>query len=66
MPGAGARDLEVADRALGVDSGEGEVTDFGGCVGEAVEGGRFARRGFADEGDEWVAGHCEVVARGIV
>jgi len=66
VPGAGARDLEVADCPLWVDSGEGEVADFGGCVGEAVEGGGLARRRFAYKGDEWVAGHCEVVVGGVV
>ena len=49
MPGTGALDLEVADCALGIDCGEGEVADFGGGVCQGVEGCGLAAAGFADE-----------------
>ena len=58
MARAGAFDLEVAYCALGIDCSEGEVTDFGGCVREGVEGCGFAAAWFADEGYERVAGHA--------
>ena len=49
--------MQIAHGAIGIYGGEGEIAHLCKRVGQAVQGGGFARRRFADESNQRISGH---------